>query len=77
MGKIVMYNYHGVDVFVDEDLKGKHRDMCLCFRCAAFIPGEVTNCAIAEDTFKNCVKNNLTTPVFECPIFEEIDDESI
>lgn len=36
MGKIVEYEHHGTMVSVDEDFKGKHRDACLCYRCANF-----------------------------------------
>ena len=34
--KVVEYEHHGSNVKVREDLKGKHRDHCLCFRCGGF-----------------------------------------
>ena len=30
---IVKYKHHGVNVSVREDLKGKHREHCLCWIC--------------------------------------------
>ena len=64
------YEHHGVRVWVRDDLKGKHRSFCLCFSCNKFKPGKPDNCPIANDTYQNCVRHNLTTPVFECPVFE-------
>jgi len=65
------YEHHGSTVWVRSDLKGKHRELCLCMTpCAKFKPGEADSCPIADDTYENCVKHNLTTPVTECPEFE-------
>ena len=72
MGAITTYQHHGTPVHVDGDLKGLHREHCLCFRnCAKFKPSTPDNCKIAAATFKNCVKFNTVTPVYECPQFEE------
>jgi len=68
---IEKYNHHGKDVFVRSDLKGKHRDNCLCFICEKFKPLKFNNCHIAEELFKNCKKFNVVTPVWECPEFNE------
>lgn len=68
----ITYEHHGEDVVVDEDLKGKHREHCLCFRgCKNFKPGEDDNCEIAEAVFNNCLAFNIVTPVWECPDFVE------
>lgn len=57
-------------VFVQEELKGKHRDHCLCFQgCQSFKPGTPENCPLAEELYQFCVRNNMTTPVWECPVF--------
>ena len=70
---IVKYNHHNRNVFVREDLKGKHRDYCLCFKCKAFTPDvEKANCRIARILFAVCETFNLVTPVWECPEFDEI-----
>lgn len=61
------YEHHGRKVWVRSDLKGTHRDICLCFSCKTFYSG----CPIAKDTFDNCKKHGLVTPVLECPEFEE------
>jgi|Deesub1362A_J573_1020465.scaffolds.fasta_scaffold00107_65 hypothetical protein len=72
MGKIIRYKHHGRMVYVDEDLKGKHREYCLCFRCAKFHPEDgVKNCSIANLNYAMDVLLNVVTPVWECPRFEE------
>lgn len=58
-------------VFVRTDLKGKHRNYCLCFSCNRFHPGRVGNCPIAQALYKNCLKHNVVTPVWECPRFKQ------
>ena len=55
---------------VFEELKGKHKDHCLCFKCDAFKPMTPENCKIAQATFDNCVKFNTVTPMYECPMYE-------
>jgi hypothetical protein len=64
------YVHHGREVFVNSEVKGKHRDHCLCFACKKFKPDTSENCPIANDTFENCKKHHLVTPVYECPSFE-------
>lgn len=71
MGKIIEYEHHGTIVKVDEDLKGKHREHCLCWKCGNFKPRTPENCERANELFQYCVKWDMTTPVFECPAFIE------
>ena len=71
MGKIIRYIHHGFNVAVDEDLKGRHRECCLCFRCGLFKPNTSENCDLAEQNYRACKINGMTMPVFECPKFEE------
>ena len=66
---IVTYEHHGTTVFVDERLKGRHREHCLCFRCENFKPGTPDNCPKAQRLYQLCVEENMTTPVFECPVY--------
>ena len=69
---ITKYIHHGVEVFVEEELKGKHREHCLCFKCKNFKPGmPETNCPIANLLYAVCIAENVTTPVYECPKFIE------
>jgi len=70
---IVKYEHHGTLVNVDMDLKGLHREHCLCFQgCNFFKPEDhANNCEIANAVFKNCVDFNIVTPVWECPKFEK------
>jgi hypothetical protein len=71
MSEFTKYVHHGKEVGVRKDLKGKHRDHCLCFDCDNFNLGTSFKCDIADELYKLCCKYNLTTPVFECPEFEE------
>ncbi|KKK69845.1 hypothetical protein LCGC14_2929940, partial [marine sediment metagenome] len=63
------YNHHGSEVKVRADLKGLHREHCLCFECHIFAPGSSDDCPIAAAIYSNCVKFNVVTPVWECPKF--------
>jgi hypothetical protein len=69
--KFIQYIHHDALVWVRKDLVGTHRENCLCYSCARFKPGTKENCPIAQELYKLCVKHNLTTPVYECPTFEE------
>lgn len=64
------YDHHGVEVSVRSDLKGRHKEFCLCYRCAGFRPDTTANCPIAEAVFHNCVKFGIVTPMWECPRFK-------
>ena len=68
----VLYNHHGVMVWVQQSLKGKHREHCACFFCTKFDPiNRERNCSIANQLFKLCTEYSLVTPVYECPHFEQ------
>ena len=69
----IEYEHHGTKVWVREDLKGKHREHCLCFSCDKFKPAGAPeeNCPIANLNFAVCIAHNVTLPVWECPEFEE------
>jgi len=68
--EIVFYVHHDIRVGVREDLKGKHREYCLCYQCHNFTPEDRgNNCAIANALYAlNCLAG-ITTPVWECPNF--------
>lgn len=69
---IIRYEHHGEIVAVREDLKGKHREYCLCFQCDRFIPEDrERNCRTAELLYAVCRECGLTTPVWECPYFAD------
>lgn len=63
------YEHHGACVWVQSELKGKHREHCLCWKCEKLKPGANDNCPIAQELYRNCVKFSLVTPVYECPEF--------
>lgn len=69
MGKVITYNHYGTLVSVDEELKGKHREHCLCFRCSEFSPNTPENCDLAEQNYRACKINGMVMPVWECPGF--------
>ena len=68
-----IYTHHGRDVHVVSALKGRHRDICLCFSCATFTPDlRDNNCPIANRVFAACVDHGLVTPVVECPDYQAL-----
>jgi hypothetical protein len=70
MSDFVQYNHHGVTVWTTVELKGKHREHCLCFACAEFHPGPPEeNCPIANLNYAGCLAHHVTLPVYECPLF--------
>lgn len=65
------YDHHGRDVAVITDLRGKHREHCLCYRaCRHFRPGQPNHCEIASANYALCREHGLVTPVYECPKYE-------
>ena len=64
------YIHYGWNVWVDPELKGKHREHCLCYKCGRFAPATDNHCPIANENFKFCQKYGMTTPVYECPWWE-------
>ncbi len=68
---IERYNHHGTEVAVQSDLKGKHREHCLCFQCGKFKPEDrENNCKRANLLYAFCCAFGMTTPVYECGEFE-------
>jgi hypothetical protein len=71
--KPVQYTHHGVIVWVDFDLIGKHKKFCLCYNCSSLVLEQDTtkqNCPIAQELFEINKKYNIVTPVWECPEFK-------
>ena len=70
--EFIKYEHHGKMVSVEIDQKGLHRDVCLCYDCAKFNPGvPEKNCPIANLIYAVCIAMDVTTPVWECPKFEQ------
>ena len=66
----VQYKHHSNEVWVRQDLKGKHPSYCLCHSCVEFSASDSeANCPIAQELFELCQQNGLVTPVWECPEF--------
>ena len=71
MGRIIKYNHHSEEeVSVQEHLKGRHREHCLCHQnCRWFAPHRI--CQISKILYELCINWNIVTPVWECPDYEE------
>lgn len=69
------YLHHDKAVFVMSALKGKHRRFCLCYSCKRFITNMTLKawvyCLRAKILYLVDVIFGLTTPVWECPKFDE------
>ena len=64
------YTHHGERVWVRKDLKGKHREHCLCHDCDHFRPDDRDNCcSVATLLYMVCKLQGIVTPVWECPSF--------
>ena len=64
---IIKYKHHGKQMSVREDLKGKHTEHCLCYRCKKIIPSHpLSNCQTANKLFHFDEIHGITTPVWEC-----------
>lgn len=69
--EIIQFEHHGKLVSGFAELKGKHREHCLCWQgCKHFKPDTPENCQIARVNYSMDICYNLVTPVFECPQFE-------
>lgn len=66
----VEYKHHGNSVWVNEQLRGRHSEHCLCHSCKHFSPNAEDNCTIAQELYEFDVKHKMVTPVWECPQFE-------
>ena len=65
------YKHHGQNVWVRKDLRGRHREHCLCHSCKKLdMENRENTCPIAELLYRFCVLTGCTTPVFECPKFD-------
>lgn len=61
-------------VWVNSELKGKHREHCLCWSCKRLdVCNPSRNCRIAQKLFEICKEFNLVTPVYECPAFDAVE----
>lgn len=75
---IIRYEHHGHQVYVQEELKGKHKEHCLCYQgCRLFKPGTKDNCIIAGNLFIIDQHFGLVTPVWECPRFDGRPEEDM
>ena len=74
--EIVKYQHHGILMNVRKDLKGRHREHCLCFFCKFFdMDNREENCPIANVLYSLNILANIVTPVWECKKFDPIEDE--
>jgi len=71
MADFERYVHRGFHVAVRTDLRGQHRDYCLCESCTKMKPGTPDHCPLARAVEQNCQQFGLVTPVWQCPDFEE------
>jgi hypothetical protein len=71
MGAVVWYEHHGRMVATDAEDKGRYGEHCLCWRCAKFHPNTPDNCSIAQALYELDCRHGVTTPVWECPQYQE------
>jgi hypothetical protein len=66
------YVHHNTPVYVRKDLKGHHREYCLCYHCENLDIEDVEkNCPIANVLYRFNILAGITTPVWECKEFKE------
>lgn len=69
---VTKYIHHEREVSVMTHAKGLHRENCLCWNeCKFFFPNEPRNCPIAETIYALNKLTGITTPVWECPKYEQ------
>lgn len=72
VARYIQYIHHGLIAWVRSDLKGTHRDNCMCYDCVNFNPGvPEENCPIANLLYGVCLAEGIVAPVYECPEFVE------
>lgn len=71
MRNMIQYEHHGVVVWVQRDLMGRHREHCLCEECKKLVQGgkRKKQCPIASNLYDLCCRNHIVAPVWECPEF--------
>ena len=70
---IIRYEHHGNLVSVQEHLRGKHKEHCLCFQgCVHFCPDTTENCPIAQELFEFDIRHACVTPMWECPVYRKV-----
>jgi len=70
--KIIKYEHFGNEVSVMEDMKGKHKDFCLCYKCSKLKPDEADNCKLAQLVYDLCRLSGSTLVMWECKEFERL-----
>jgi hypothetical protein len=59
-------------VWVRENLKGRQKEFCMCWDCAAFRPeADDRGCPIIKDVLDLAARKTIVLPVWECPEFIE------
>ncbi len=69
-GSYICYEHHHRAMWVRQDLRGRHREHCLCYRCESFTPeNREQNCPIANEVYRLCCEAGLVLAVWECEHF--------
>lgn len=69
---VTKFEHHGVVVSCMDNLKGKHREHCLCWICRKLnLADRDKNCKIASLLYAVDRQCQITTPVFYCKEFQK------
>jgi len=63
--------YHHRQTWGFTEYEGRHRQLSLCWSCLWLQPETPDNCPIAQAVFDLDKDHGITTPVLECPEFEQ------
>lgn len=73
----IRYRHHNL-MWGRTDLRGTHREHCICYECNNFQPDSKTdNCPIAQGLYEYDQRHGVTTPVFECAHFKPLYNATI
>jgi len=76
MSEIIKNKRDGRDFSVQSHLKGKRSEYSLCWQgCKYFKPNNVINCKIASDLEIFALTRSVTTAVWECASFKNINEQ--
>lgn len=64
------YERNGKKAWVRSDLKGRHKEFCMCWDCKKFTPDtEDKGCPIIKQVLDTAAHHNIVLPVWECGVF--------
>lgn len=75
--EVTFYVHHDCLNAVATELKGKHREHCLCYQCGLFKPDDrAKNCTLANLVYAICEETGMVLPVWECPSYLVVEEKN-